>query len=182
MTRDAVPAFSLREAAPEDIDELAGLHVAIWRQTYRELAPAEAFAALDVPRRKAFWQDKFDHPAAGQGIFLAEVNGNLAGFCLTSASSNPDFGEMAEIKFLYVSGDFKRQGIGKRLISKAAQHLIVAGYRSVGLGVVEGNEPAIRFYSALGGHEAGRYTDSGPLWRSRNIIYAWPDITLLSVV
>lgn len=182
MTRDAVPAFSLREAAPEDIDELAGLHVAIWRETYCELAPAEAFAALDVPRRKVFWQDKFDHPAAGQGIFLAEVNGRLAGFCLTSASSNPDFGEMAEIKFLYVSGDFKRQGIGKRLISKAAQHLIAAGYRSAGLGVVEGNEPAIRFYSALGGREAGRYTDAGPLWRSRNIIYAWPDITLLSAV
>ncbi|MBF7979108.1 GNAT family N-acetyltransferase [Rahnella sp. LAC-M12] len=175
-----MPVFSLREAAPEDINELAGLHVAIWRETYRELAPAEAFAALDVPRRKAFWQDKFDHPAAGQGIFLAEANGRLAGFCLTSASSNPDFGEMAEIKFLYVSGDFKRQGIGKRLISKAAQHLIAEGYRGVGLGVVEGNEPAIRFYSALGGREAGRYTDSGPLWRSRNILYAWPDITLLS--
>lgn len=82
MTRDAVPAFSLREAAPEDIDELARLHVAIWRETYCKLAPAEAFAALDVQRRKAFWQDKFDHPAVGQGIFLAEVNGNWPVFAL----------------------------------------------------------------------------------------------------
>ena len=111
---------------------------------------------------------------------LEEFVRKVAGFCLASASSNPEFGEMAEIKFLYVSGDFKRQGIGKRLISDAARYLAAAGYRAAGLGVVEGNESAIRFYAALGGREAGRYTDAGPLWRSRNIIYAWPDITVLS--
>lgn len=175
-----MPVLTFRSAQPADIDALAALHVAIWRDTYRSLAPAEAFSALDVPRRKIFWQDKFEHPAESQCILLAEAEGKLAGFCLASASSNPEFGEMAEIKFLYVSGDFKRQGIGKRLISDAARYLAAAGYRSAGLGVVEGNESAIRFYAALGGREAGRYTDAGPLWRSRNIIYAWPDITVLS--
>ncbi|MFS7222489.1 N-acetyltransferase family protein [Rahnella inusitata] len=177
-----MPELSLRFAKPADIDALAALHVAIWRDTYRDLAPAEAFSALDVPRRKLFWQEKFENPAAGQCILLAEVDGQLAGFTLASSSSNPEFGEMAEIKFLYVSGDFKRQGIGKRLINEASRHLAEAGYRSAGLGVVEGNEPAVRFYRALGGKEAGRYTDAGPLWRSRNIIYAWPDITLLTAM
>lgn len=38
--RDAVPACTLRIAEPKDIDALAQLHVAIWRDTYRELAPA----------------------------------------------------------------------------------------------------------------------------------------------
>nr|WP_238485725.1 GNAT family N-acetyltransferase [Rahnella ecdela] len=180
--RDAVPACTLRIAEPKDIDSLARLHVAIWRDTYHELAPPEAFAALDVPRRKSFWQDKFAHPAAGQGIFIAEVDGELAGFSLASASSNPEFGEMAEIKFLYVSPVFKRQGIGRLLIAKAAAHLAEEGFKSAGLGVVEGNASAIGFYSALGGREAGRYTDAGPLWRSPNIIYAWPDITVLSAL
>lgn len=180
--RDAVPACTLRIAEPKDIDALAQLHVAIWRDTYRELAPAEAFAALDVPRRQAFWQDKFAHPVAGQGIFIAETDGVFAGFCLASASSNPEFGNMAEIKFLYVSPLFKRQGIGKRLIAEAARHLVGEGFRGAGLGVVEGNEPAILFYRALGGREAGRYTDAGPLWRSPNIIYAWPDISVLTAL
>jgi len=175
-----VPVLSLRFAQPADIDALAVLHVAIWRETYRDLAPAEAFSALDVPRRKAFWEDKFAHPAKAQCVLLAEVDGVLAGFCLASASSNPTFGEMADIKFLYVSGTFKRQGIGKRLLAEAAQYLAAKGYRSAGLGVVEGNEPAIRFYTALGGLETGRYTDAGPLWRSPNIIYTWSDITLLT--
>lgn len=180
--KPGIIVFLIRKAEPNDIDTLAQLHVAIWRETYRELAPAEAFAALDVPRRKAFWQDKFDHPAASQGIFIADVDGVLGGFCLTSASSNPEFGEMAEIKFLYVSGAFKRQGIGRRLIAEAVAHLVAEGFQSVGLGVVEGNEPAIRFYRALGGKAIGRYTDAGPLWRSPNIIYAWPDIALLSAL
>ena len=122
-----MPACTIRIAEPKDIDSLAELHVAIWRDTYRELAPPEAFNALDVPRRKSFWQDKFAHPAAGQGIFIAEVDGKLAGFSLASASSNPEFGEMAEIKFLYVSPAFKRQGIGKLLI--AAAPATVAGGR-----------------------------------------------------
>jgi len=177
-----VPACTIRIAEPKDIDSLAELHVAIWRDTYRELAPPEAFNALDVPRRKSFWQDKFAHPATGQGIFIAEVDGKLAGFSLASASSNPEFGEMAEIKFLYVSPAFKRQGIGKLLIAKAATHLAGEGFKSAGLGVVEGNDPAIGFYRALGGLESGRYTDAGPLWRSPNIIYAWPDVTVLSAL
>jgi ribosomal protein S18 acetylase RimI-like enzyme len=177
-----VPACILRIAEPKDIDSLARLHVAIWRDTYRELAPPEAFTALDVPRRKSFWQEKFDHPAAGQGIFIAEVEGELAGFSLASASSNPEFGDMAEIKFLYVSPEFKRQGIGRLLIAKAATHLADEGFNSAGLGVVEGNEPAIEFYRALGGRESGRYTDAGPLWRSPNIIYAWPDVRVLSAL
>nr|WP_129952977.1 GNAT family N-acetyltransferase [Rahnella sp. RFA10(1/100)] len=177
-----MPACTLRIAEPKDIDALAQLHVAIWRDTYRELAPAEAFSALDVPRRQAFWQDKFAHPVAGQGIFIAETDGVFAGFCLASASSNPEFGNMAEIKFLYVSPLFKRQGIGKRLIAEAARHLAGEGFRGAGLGVVEGNEPAILFYRALGGREAGRYTDAGPLWRSPNIIYAWPDISVLTAL
>ena len=150
-----MPACILRIAEPKDIDSLARLHVAIWRDTYRELAPPEAFTALDVPRRKSFWQDKFDHPAAGQGIFIAEVEGELAGFSLASASSNPEFGDMAEIKFLYVSPEFKRQGIGRLLIAKAATHLADEGFKSAGLGVVEGNEPAIEFYRALGGGNPG---------------------------
>lgn len=150
-----MPACILRIAEPKDIDSLARLHVAIWRDTYSELAPPEAFTALDVPRRKSFWQDKFDHPAAGQGIFIAEVEGELAGFSLASASSNPEFGDMAEIKFLYVSPEFKRQGIGRLLIAKAATHLADEGFKSAGLGVVEGNEPAIEFYRALGGGNPG---------------------------
>jgi hypothetical protein len=45
--------------------------------------------------------------------------------------------------------------------------------------VVDGNEPAIAFYDALGGTRVGEYTDAGPVWRSRNIVMAWADSLVL---
>ena len=171
--------LTLRDAKASDAGELARLHVAVWRETYRELAPADAFAALDEPRRLAFWQDKFANPAENQFVLLAEINGELAGFVLASTSSNPEFGALAEIKLLYVDSQFARQGIGRCLLTEVAQRLKNSGFTGAGLGVVEGNAPAISFYTALGGKEAGRYTDSGPLWLSPNIIYAWDDIDQL---
>lgn len=171
--------LAIRDARASDAAELARLHVAVWRETYRDLAPAEAFTALDEARRLAFWQDKFAHPAARQFALLAEIDGKLVGFSLASESSNPQFGEMAEIKLLYVDTQYARQGIGRCLLTEITQRLQKHGFTSAGLGVVEGNTPAIHFYQALGGKEAGRYTDSGPLWLSDNIIYAWEDINQL---
>ncbi|WP_236942730.1 GNAT family N-acetyltransferase [Ewingella americana] len=171
--------LAIRDARASDAAELARLHVAVWRETYRELAPAEAFAALDEGRRLAFWQDKFANPAPGQFALLAEIDGQLVGFTLASESSNPQFGEMAEIKLLYVDTQYARQGIGRCLLTEIAQRLKKHGFTAAGLGVVVGNQPAINFYTALGGQEAGRYTDSGPLWLSDNLIYAWQDINQL---
>jgi ribosomal protein S18 acetylase RimI-like enzyme len=85
----------------------------------------------------------------------------------------------AEIKFLYVDGACKRQGIGHRLLAALARDLRSFGYASAALGVVVGNGPAIAFYEAVGGRPIGRYTDPGPLWRSENIIYAWDDLERL---
>lgn len=173
--------LTIRDARASDAAELARVHVAVWRETYRALAPSDAFAALDEARRLAFWQDKFAHPAGRQFALLAEIGGQLAGFALASESGNPQFGDMAEIKLLYVDSQFARQGIGRCLLTEIAQRMKKHGFSGAGLGVVEGNTPAIDFYTALGGKVAGRYTDSGPLWLSENIIYAWEDIdTLIS--
>lgn len=171
--------LAIRDARASDAAELARLHVAVWRETYRELAPAQAFAALDEARRLAFWQDKFTDPAPRQIALLAEIDGQLVGFTLASESNNPQFGGMAEIKLLYVDSQYARQGIGRYLLAEITQRLQKHGFTGVGLGVVAGNTPAINFYTALGGKEAGRYTDSGPLWLSDNIIYAWQDINTL---
>lgn len=174
-----VTTLTIRDAKPSDAAELARLHVAVWRETYRKLAPADAFAALDETRRLAFWQDKFAHPADQQCVLLAEIDGEFAGFTLASTSGNVEFGELAEIKLLYVDTQFARQGIGRCLLTEIAQRLKNSGFTGVGLGVVEENFPAIHFYTALGGKEGGRYTDSGPLWLSKNVIYAWDDIDQL---
>ncbi|MNG71440.1 Protease synthase and sporulation negative regulatory protein PAI 1 [compost metagenome] len=173
--------ITLRMARPADAPAIARLHVQVWRSTYQGLATPAAYAALDEPRRLAQWQEKLQQPGKAQ-VLLAESADQLVGFCLADAPSHPQFGEHAEIKSLFVSDKHQRQGIGRRLLGAAASEMLMAGYRSIALGVVEGNDSAMRFYLALGGTPAGNYTDPGPLWRSSNVIYVWPDIHQLAAV
>ena len=81
--------------------------------------------------------------------------------------------EAAELAALQVDPGNKRQGIGRRLMAVAFQRIVQDGFQSVALAVVRGNGAAIKFYSALGGRQAGGFTDPGPIWKSDNIIIKW---------
>ena len=49
--------FRLRQARPEDADAIAALHVKVWRETYRDLATPEAYAALTEDVRRERWRE-----------------------------------------------------------------------------------------------------------------------------
>jgi ribosomal protein S18 acetylase RimI-like enzyme len=171
--------LSLRQAVLADVDAIAALHVAVWRFTYRDLAPEAAMQALDIPLRRARWIETLTTPKEDQIALVAESDGDLAGFGLAGPPGDASFGGRGEIKFLYVAGKFQRRGIGRGLIAAMARHLAERGYTGVGLSVVIGNESAIAFYEGLGGRSIGNFTDPGPLWRSANLIYAWDDMPAL---
>ncbi|MBF9234068.1 GNAT family N-acetyltransferase [Microvirga alba] len=170
---------TLRRAQQGDAQTIARLHVDVWRETYRHLAPEAAFLALDEASRLSRWRGILAAPEARQTVLLAETQGRVAGFGFAGSPSTEAFGERGEIRFLYVDRTCKRQGIGRRLLAALARDLRSFGYKSAALGVVVGNKPAIEFYEALGGKPIGRYVDPGPLWRSENIIYAWDDLERL---
>lgn len=167
----------LRAATPDDLDAIATLHATVWRDTYRDLAPAAAIAALGVDARRARWTAILGAPDPRQRIVVAEREGRVAGFGLAGPTTGPEFGGRGEVKFLYVDRAHPRQGIGRRLLADMARHLAATGHAGMALAVVVGNAPAIAFYEALGGRPVGRATDPGPLWRSDNIIYAWDDLS-----
>jgi ribosomal protein S18 acetylase RimI-like enzyme len=170
---------TLREAALVDVDAIAAVHVAVWRATYRDLAPAEAIEALGVPLRRARWIETLSAPKPDQIALVAESDGTLAGFGLAGPPGDASFGGRGEIKFLYVDRGFQRRGIGRQLIAAMARHLVARDYAGIGLSVVIGNVSAIAFYEGLGGRSIGTFTDPGPLWRSANFIYAWDDVPAL---
>lgn len=170
----------LRPARPADAPALARTHVAVWRRTYRDLAPQSAQDALDEARRLAFWTGALGDPARPGLILAAESGGAVIGFASGGfASGGPAteavFAGRAEVKHLYVDDAHARRGIGRRLLAALCADLWAGGARGIGLGVVVGNDPAIAFYEAMGGRRHGRYTDPGPLWRSDNWLYVWDD-------
>lgn len=167
---------SLRPAIFADAEAMAALHAAVWRETYRHLAPATAIAALTEARRLRQWQDVLGRSDSGSLTLLAEIDGRIVGFVHAAAPQEPLFDARREVKYLYVGRALARRGIGRLLLKRIAFMLHAQGHQAMALGVVAGNEPAIQFYEALGGKLIGRYTDPGPLWRSENLLYGWDDL------
>ena len=169
--------ISLRPATLADAPAIARLHLASWRQAYRDLAPREAFEAMDEALRVRRWTAMLSEPSAQQALVVAEQDGRLAGVGMAAAPSQPEFGARGEICSLYLDPGFQRRGLGRRLMLALAEQVGAWGYRGAALGVVVGNEPAIAFYETLGGRVAGKYIDPGPLWRSDNLIFVWDEVS-----
>ena len=163
----------LEQATPQDASAIAALHVAVWRLTYAGLAPADAFNALDERVRLPYWAAALADPERQGGILVARDRaGGLAGFGMAGRDGHPAMGGRGEIKHLYVAAAAQGQGVGRALLGALMRHLAGQGAPGAALGVVDGNAPAIAFYERLGGVRIGAYTDPGPRWRSRNLVYA----------
>lgn len=78
-------------------------------------------------------------------------SGVLAGFALSRGAA----GE-AEIITIAVAADWRRRGLGTRLLDRHLRHLALAGCAAVFLEVGAGNEAARRLYAAAGFVEVGR--------------------------
>ncbi|CAE6821702.1 MULTISPECIES: GNAT family N-acetyltransferase [Paraburkholderia] len=169
----------IRTANIDDAQMIADFHVKVWRQTYQELAPAEAYAVLDEQYRGKQWKEKLSANDSSQVVLIAEIDGRTVGIGAAGRPSESIFDGRGEIKFLYVDPDFKRRGIGRELLAQLATHLRKMHYQGAALSVVKGNESAIAFYETLNGRPAGEYIDPGPMWRSENIVFAWDDVASL---
>jgi len=79
--------------------------------------------------------------------FVWEEDGELAGFVVVQRDGQSS---VWQIEPLGVLPRFRRQGIGRQLMTEALQMIRARGGRLVKLGVIEGNTPAQRLYSSMG--------------------------------
>jgi ribosomal protein S18 acetylase RimI-like enzyme len=153
----------------EDRDSIAALHVAVWRDTYRHLAPAAAYQALDETAREGHWDDLLGRDPAESMTVVAESAGSIVAFGHAGPSTHPALLGAGEIVHLFVHRDFQRAGLGHALLDELHSFLVQAGHLTVKLAVVIGNDRALRFYERRGSRVIGRFVD-GVLWRSKNLI------------
>jgi ribosomal protein S18 acetylase RimI-like enzyme len=170
----------IRPANLGDAPAIAALHDQVWRETYRDLATPEAWAALTAQLRLARWREILADPDPQRLTLLAEKGGRLLGFGTVCAPTEAVFDGRGEVRWLHIAAAARRTGLGRAMMAALAAKLGVWGYEGCALAVVVGNDPAIGFYQALGGREIGRYVDPGPLWRSENIVFAWDDLSILA--
>ena len=170
---------TIREARIEDAPGIAKVHVDSWRTTYAGIVPDSYLANLSYARRETFWHDILNNVAANSYPFVA-VNdaGEIIGFVSGGPQHNGDPAYQAELYSIYLLQEYQGQGIGRQLTCRLAEALVQAGIRSMLLWVFADN-PARRFYEALGGQYLRvEQADFGGVMVDE-VAYGWPDITVI---
>lgn len=147
----------LRRATEADAFQIAKLHAASWMVAYRGLL-SDAYLDNDLAgERIAYWSKKMKALTDKEFVLVATGReGGLEGFI--AVLDQPQAGFVALVDNLHVQPGLKGRGIGRMLMQAAARELLESGRTNYYLWVLNGNEPACRFYESIGGVSADETT------------------------
>ena len=167
--------YGVRDAVAGDFDRIADIKVSNWADTYGPLVPREVLGRfLDKDRSAAEIHELARSPDTL--LLVGPSTGEVQGFALTYMARTPD----PWLESLHVMHEGRGRGLGTLLIRETAKRLLAAGYRSLSLGVILGNDRASTFYEHLGGI-AVRVEPVDFAEGVEHIVWRWPDLTRLSL-
>ena len=127
----------IRRAELGDARRLGELHSQCWAEVYAKVLPPDVLAELSPAVMAQLWQ-RFVTRGQAYAQYVAEVDGEIAGFAGFGPGRDDGFTELTEVYFCYVTPQFQRSGLGSQLLSAEAD----AAY----LWVSERNRSAHKFY------------------------------------
>lgn len=153
---DAPAAVEITRPAPEDALPWAHAHVAIWREAYADLLPAELLDGLDAEASLPFrhelirrLRDEGPGPEVADTVLARCADGTIVGMC-TAGQRRDELPTELELHALNVAAPWRGTGLAERLV----EAVLPPGPAS--LWVLEGNDRAIAFYRRLGFEETSR--------------------------
>lgn len=140
----------IRPAQASDLQRVAEIHVAGWRNAYATLIDASILDALSVEGARAAWQERC--ATAGVELWVAESSeGDVIGFSRLLPANDQDLPEgFAEISHIYLDPTYYEQGLGAVLLRHVLASAHARGFEAVALWVLEGNARARHFYEREG--------------------------------
>lgn len=175
IRRTGLRPILIRAAVEPDLHRIAEIKVRNWADTYAALLAPEVLAPfLDQATELEYLRKVARQPSAL--LLVAEDDGGtIIGFALTLLDESPD----PWLESLHVVREARGAGAGTALMRTTAAELTNRGYRTMRLGVVQGNAAAGRFYERLGATMTGREPASWGVgvWHD---IYRWHDLRLLA--
>jgi ribosomal protein S18 acetylase RimI-like enzyme len=189
--------IAIRRAQAGDAAAIAVVHVAAWRETYAGLVPERMLSSLSVEERTRRWHRilTMPDPAMASAVFVAVgAARSVVGFGSCGRQRLADLvaaGFAGEFSALYVLAAHQRRGLGRRLMALMAEDLMAREVRGAALWVLRDNQPARRFYEALGAKVVGRRIETvGEHVRGERraqgddelheVAYGWPDLAVLA--
>jgi len=150
-------SISIREARPEDLEEIININLACLREHYPDY----------------FWRDHLQ--LWGKAFLVAEFEGKIVGYIMTRVERSMGYmggffpRKVGHIVSIAVLPEFRRRGIATALMREAIGRLReLYKVKEVYLEVRVSNEPAIRLYEKLGFKKVRRlkyyYLDGEDAW------------------
>jgi GNAT superfamily N-acetyltransferase len=143
--------LAVRRATGADAPGIAALHVRAWQWAYRGLLPGPYLDGLtqQVAEREAMWRQILGRGDAAHPVWIAELDGRIAGFCNTSPAPG-DHPDTAQVQTLYLEPEVVGTGVGAALMGHLLTDLRSRGVRAAILWVLDANLRARRFYERGG--------------------------------
>ncbi|HWC98586.1 MAG TPA: GNAT family N-acetyltransferase [Candidatus Sulfopaludibacter sp.] len=171
-------SYTTREAAIEDADAIAHVHVESWRSTYAGIIPDAFLASLNPAERAERWRSAF--ATSNFRIFVAEDDGRVVGFVSGGRLREPLETYDAELYAIYLLRDHQGSGLGRALVLMLVNALRSEGLRSMVVKVLEKN-PAVLFYRRLGAQLVARELIEIGGARLDELVLGWIELDTLSV-
>lgn len=148
--------YTVRFARQEDADAIAHVRITTWKIAYQGLIPQEILDQLDVSADSLRWHERLANLPVDRRLFVAETDekpgsSKVIGFTACGPNRDADPEYKAELYALYVLPDYQGAGVGKKLVYCAVEWLRAQGYERMLIYVLRDNQPARKFYEALGG-------------------------------
>ena len=173
--------FVVFPAGPADAEALAFVHVASWRETYRDLLPDAYLARMSEAGHARRFARRLLRPGPDDVTLAVADRAGILGYAEGGPSRRRVPGE-AEIATLYILRSAQGRGLGRQLLGAAARALAVRGASSLVISVLRDNLPARGFYERLGGVAEPVRLEPGPGGGMLpEVAYVWPDIRTLSL-
>lgn len=137
----------IRPFRPEDQDRVSAIFID-WN---RHIAPSDNAAAFENYIRRSLDEeilripDYYQH-TSGSGFWVADLAGAVVGMAGIERLNDDE----AEVRRMYVDADYRRRGIGVRLLSHLEDFCVEEGYRRILLSTSEIQEAALALYQAQG--------------------------------
>lgn len=142
----------VRRAEPPDADQLVRLAAAIGREPGEWLLTTETWRTASEERR--YLKAVRRHADAAVFVAVDDEEDTVVGRLSISRDPHPASTHVADLG-LMVAAEYRRQGIGRALLTTAVEWTRDAGIRKLELHVFPWNEPAIRLYESFGFEREG---------------------------
>lgn len=139
----------IRNATSSDLKKLVELQLSLQRHAEK----SNPLIWRITEEGKALIRQKFEKTLSDSNsrILVAEMSGEVVGFSQGEVVHRTDYlpESVGTISLLYVVENFRRRGVGSRLVEKLCQFFIKEKVEQVTLRYIIGNIEAERFWSKL---------------------------------